>query len=474
MAANRRESAGGIGNPIAKDLRPGRDVGFAESGFRPTIFPTSLLLAGPRRLGKVSALSLSVESVELMNSQWHIWTSSFGRTSTLLLCWIAFASTVSYAADRATIDLPRLGDHATISLVTYSPYDELYTAFGHSSIRVRDDAQQIDRLYNYGTFDFETEAFYLKFARGDLLYQLAVGLSNAEINERGTLGQGVTESILNLDSAQRQAMFLELETNLLPENRFYRYDFLLDNCSTRVRDIFEKIWGHPVADPSIGKITFRQMLDPYFLRIPWIRFGIYLLLGSRVDRLVAPREACFLPYNLELAVQESSAEAGPLGGKPIVIYQPQPLPSGSWYFQPGFVFWVLLSLWLVWWFVRGRSASRFLSGVVLIVFGAVGIFLVVFAANTLHWEAYDNWNLGWLVPTHLFAGIYLIFFRRIGGSWLRIYLAIALAEIALFVVASPWLPQQFHHAIYPLAILLGWRCAIELYRKRQPIVVSPK
>jgi hypothetical protein len=350
-------------------------------------------------------------------------------------------------------------------LVTYSPGDELYTAFGHSSIRVRDDAQEIDRLYNYGTFDFETEAFYLKFARGDLLYQLSVGLSNAEINERGSLGQGVTESVLNFTADQRQAMFSELETNLLPENRFYRYDFVLDNCSTRVRDIFERVWGHPIGDPSIGRITFRQMLDPYLLRTPWIRLGIYLLLGSPVDRLVSPREACFLPFNLERAVQESSNEGGPLGRRPTTIYRPQPLPSVPWYFRPGFVFWFLLLSWLAGWMIRGYSASVFLSGLVFLIFGAVGTFLLVFSTNTLHREAYDNWNLGWLVPTHLVAGLVLICLPRSRRHWMRAYLMIALVEIALFLLVSPWLPQQFHHAIYPLAILLGWRCAVELCRK---------
>jgi Domain of unknown function (DUF4105) len=400
-----------------------------------------------------------------MNSHRNIGRSSHCLNSALLLSWALFGSALSFAQDR--VDLPRLSDRATISLVTYSPGDELYTAFGHSSIRVRDDAQEIDRLYNYGTFDFETEAFYLKFARGDLLYQLSVGLSDAEINERGNLGQGVTESILNFNPEQRQAMFFELETNLLPENRFYRYDFTLDNCSTRVRDIFEKVWGHPVADPSIGKITFRQMLDPYLLRIPWIRFGIYLLLGARVDRLVTPREACFLPFNLERAVQESSTEAGPLGRKPITIYRPQPLPSVPWYFRPEFVFWVLLLFWIACWMIRGFAASAVLSGLVFFIFGAVGTFLVVFAANTLHWETYDNWNLCWLVPTHLLAGFGVIFLHRSGRSWVRVYLAMSLAEIALFFVVSSWLPQQFHHAIYPLAILLGWRCAVELYR--QPV-----
>src|SRR5260370_24913216 len=124
-------------------------------------------------------------------------------------------------------------------------------------------------------------------------------------------------------------MFSELEKNILQENLFYRYDFVLDNCSTRVRDIFERVWGHPVTDPSIGKTTFRQMLDPYFLRIPWIRFAIYLLFGTGVDRLVTPPEACFLPFNLERAAQKSSTSTSPLGRKPTVIYHPQPLPSVS-------------------------------------------------------------------------------------------------------------------------------------------------
>ncbi len=71
-----------------------------------------------------------------------------------------------------------------------------------------------------------------------------------------------------------------------------------------------------------------------------------------------------------------------------------------------------------------------LSGLVFLAFGSVGTFLVVFAANTLHWEAYDNWNLGWLVPTHLLLGIGMIFLNRSGRSLVRAYLGIALVEIA--------------------------------------------
>src|SRR5260370_3815791 len=205
------------------------------------------------------------------------------------------------------------------------------------------------------------------------------------------------------------------------------------------------------------------MLDPYFRRIPWIRLGIYLLLGTGVDRLVTPREACFLPFNLERAVQKSSTETGPLGRKPTIIYQPQPLPSVPWYFRPEFVFWILVLFWVAWWMIRGYSASAVLSGLVFLIFGALGTFLLIFAANTFHWETYDNCNLGWLVPTHLLAGVGVIFLRRSWRSWRRVYFPLALAGIALFLVASPLLAPQFYHCIFSLALLFRLRCALLLF-----------
>jgi len=99
---------------------------------------------------------------------------------------------------------PRLTNAAVVSLVTYSPGQELYTAFGHSCIQIKDDGLGFDRLYNFGTFDFNTPYFYLKLARGDLLYELAVGQANAEINRVGVAGQGVTEVVLDLTETQKQ------------------------------------------------------------------------------------------------------------------------------------------------------------------------------------------------------------------------------------------------------------------------------
>src|SRR6202000_704572 len=171
-----------------------------------------------------------------------------------LLAALSLLTSVAGAAEEnQPSDLPALSPGAKIFLVPFSPGDELYTAFGHSAIRILDPALGIDRLYNFGTFDMSVGNFYLRFARGDLLYQLSVDQGDADIEEHGALGQGVTEAQLNLTAEQKQSLFAALETNLAPENRYYRYDFLLDNCSTRVRDAFEKIIGTRSEERRVGK-----------------------------------------------------------------------------------------------------------------------------------------------------------------------------------------------------------------------------
>ncbi|MDD5184532.1 MAG: DUF4105 domain-containing protein, partial [Paludibacter sp.] len=65
-------------------------------------------------------------------------------------------------------------DSATISLITCSPGEEVYSKFGHTAIRVKDPVNGIDVVFNYGIFSFETNNFYYKFIKGETDYQLCV------------------------------------------------------------------------------------------------------------------------------------------------------------------------------------------------------------------------------------------------------------------------------------------------------------
>ena len=59
-----------------------------------------------------------------------------------------------------------------ISLLTCAPGEELYARFGHTALRVVDPANQVDIVFNYGIFDFDTEQFYWKFVKGETWYEL--------------------------------------------------------------------------------------------------------------------------------------------------------------------------------------------------------------------------------------------------------------------------------------------------------------
>ena len=61
-----------------------------------------------------------------------------------------------------------LSDSSQISLLTCSPGEELYSAFGHTGIRVTDYKNDFDVVFNYGTFDFDQPGFYTNFLKGKI------------------------------------------------------------------------------------------------------------------------------------------------------------------------------------------------------------------------------------------------------------------------------------------------------------------
>ena len=393
----------------------------------------------------------------------------FSRAIVFSLILIPFLSAPAQEAE-STRDvlaglLPQLSEVAQVSLITYTPGEELYERFGHSAIRVRDDLIGLDRLYNFGVFDFGTPNFYVKFAHGDLRYQLAVSQADEEIRMVGEAGQGVSEVPLNLSPAQRQAMFEALEINLLPENRFYRYDFILDNCSTRPRDVIERVTGSRVVVRDAGKQTFREMLDPYFTRIPWVGLGVSLLLGVRVDRAASPREACFLPADLEHAVQSSKNGDQPLAGEKKQLFPSKTLAGAPPFLAPVYVFWGGGVFWFLFWLLRGKEHSTWATAITLMIVGFLGSFVLGLSFWTRLWVLHKNYNLLWLIPLHLAAGLWLLCAKR-RLAFLRWYLWFAFLAAMFLICFSFLLPQKFHPAVFPLQFIVAWRCILQLSMKR--------
>lgn len=213
-------------------------------------------------------------------------------------------------------------DSLYISLLTCSAGDEIYSAYGHSAVRVRDLRNGFDVVFNYGTFDFGTPFFVPKFLSGTLDYMLSTSSFSRFMYIYEREGRGVTERELIMSTAQKNEVELFLLENLKPQNRFYRYDFFFDNCATRIRDFALKIAD--VKTDSCKRInpgeTFRSCLHEYVGTEKWYGTGIDLILGVRADKPVSDYDKAMLPDHLEALLLKER-----LLGEPIVLLERQEL-----------------------------------------------------------------------------------------------------------------------------------------------------
>jgi hypothetical protein len=358
--------------------------------------------------------------------------------------------------------VPRLSDEAMISLLTMMPGAEVYSLFGHTALRVRDPAIGLDRTYNYGTFDFEQPNFVVRFLRGSLDYQLAISTFDRTLAEYRFLDRPVIEQRLALEAAERQAVFTFLETNLLPDNRLYRYDFLFDNCSTRPRDALEwALRGRLAIDayaPPAG--TFRDLLTPYIAADRGLHFGIDLGLGGPVDREPTPREAAFLPIELFRAIEVATVDGRPLVAQTDTLFWLDgaglPDPRPHW---PALLASLLLLAGVAVTVVPRASRAATVLDVSLLVFaGLAGILLALMWFATEHLVTRWNPDLLWAWPTHLAAAVFVIRRRNVAAG-MRVYWAIAAAFALTAGLLSMLGVIVLGSAATPLALLLALRCA---------------
>ena len=341
-----------------------------------------------------------------------------------------------------------------ISLLTCTPGKELYSTFGHSALRVIDSSQNLDVVFNYGTFDFYDPDFYKKFIKGKLLYFVSVDPIQYFLEEYQYYHRGVTEQVINLSCMEKEKMVAALFENAKEENKNYRYDFNYDNCTTRLRDMLEKSTGAELVTKNIlpGKETsFRNLIHDYLNRggQQWSKLGIDILLGSPLDKLVTNREAMFLPDYLMYAFDSST-----LNGKPIVSEKRILLDEFDSYktksgITPFFVFGILFIMIMLTSFIKKSSwtkAYRVFDFLFFFVLGLIGTLLIFMWFGTDHAMCRDNYNPLWALPVHLPAA-FLLFTKKV---WKTYYFRFIFYYTILLITLWFFLPQQMNPALLPI------------------------
>jgi len=356
------------------------------------------------------------------------------------------------------------GDSLRISLLTCSRGDDVASAFGHSAVRVSCPSQGMDIVFNYGTYDFNAPHFVLNFMRGRMIYMLSATYFDDFISDYRFENRAVREQEFNLTAEQKNAVYAFLLHNWNTDARYYRYDYFIDNCATRIRDIFLKKMAAPcdsIRRNFTPSRTFRSEFGSLCLYDwPWLRFGIDLLLGARIDEPLSFEEEMFIPSVMAEHFSDCEIGGGPLVGESVLILPNRPDENeaasriASVVTAPFGVF-TLLSIIFVLLFLlfkgnRRRTFVTVFSGVYFTILGLCGtLFLLLWFCTDHYWTGL-NWNLVWANPL-----FFIPVFQKCSRA--RNVLIWCLAAVSLLLlVCQAIVPQALNPAITPLILLTAF------------------
>lgn len=370
----------------------------------------------------------------------------------------------------------QLTPNAEISIITCGPgHTELFTAFGHSAFRVKDIFNGIDKVYNYGTFSFNTDNFYVKFVRGKLLYDLRVSAFNDFLRSYHNEKRWVKGQVLDLNLRDTQQVFNFLENNAKPENRSYKYDFFFDNCSTRLYDVLEvvlddKLIFYNKFDQQ--NFSHRDLIQLYLGNHPWGDFGIDLALGSVIDKKASSKEYLFLPDNVfdaftKIKIKENNIE------KPIIKRTDSILKeSGSAEYEKSiltpmnvFSFLALLVLVFTYLDYKKNQRNKILDFLIFIITGFLGILILFLWFGTDHTATVNNTNIFWAFAPNIVMSFILL--KPKFRNWFKNYMVTLLVLLDIGLLLWVFKIQIYSIAIIPIFIALYIRYVyLWIYFKR--------
>jgi hypothetical protein len=354
-----------------------------------------------------------------------------------------------------------------ISLLTCSEGAAIYATFGHSAIRVVDTKNRKDLVFDFGVFRFDSPFFLWKFLKGDLNYSLGIRTFNQFLAAYRIENRAIIEERLNLSNRDKRWLYHQLIENYKIENRYYQYDFLFDNCSTRIRDLLLQLPNiKPNHSNEITTLTFRDHLNSYLKEKKWFKLGIDLLLGQSVDQAMTANQALFLPNPLsenlkkyEVNRQQTSVKLIPTSKK--LLSKNNSKPSLFTQFTPIIVLSIIIAFILIIAFYQPYLSTKITLSFYLI-FGLLGSFLLFMWLGTNHSTSKLNWNILWANPLYLLLLPFI--FKKINSSFIR---KTVLFWNLMLLLLWNFIPQQLNMAIIPL--ILGM---VLLHLKNSPFRIN--
>ena len=292
------------------------------------------------------------------------------------------------------------GADLDVEVVTFGVGDEIAEWFGHAAIVVRDRRLHVERLYNYGEYEFDP-ALALRYLQGHLTFHVAERPVDRTIALYIRKNRDVRVQTLDLTSSQKLRLATLLADNVRPENRSYLYDHYSDNCTTRIRDAIDLVTDGSLSPlASAPSATLREHTRRLTAVSPVVGTLIDALLNDEVDQPLTVWGSTFLPDEFEAFLGTvqflgSDGTLRPLVAGQRVLHQairpPTPGPVSTMTFA-------LLGLLagagiLLLGHQRRRRLLALSAMAVGVIVGVPGTVLFVMATLTDHHVAWGNENL---------------------------------------------------------------------------------
>jgi hypothetical protein len=349
-----------------------------------------------------------------------------------------------------------LSKDAHVSVLTCGTGNESYSLFGHTAIRISDSYNNIDVVYNYGAFDFNTPNFVLKFIKGDLQYYAVVHSYFDFINEYTYEKRSVYEQELHISGNLKQKLFDNLNSSLASGESHYTYKFIDKNCTSMVVDMINKALDSKAIVKKIDTDkTYRSILSPYFDNHFYEKLGTSIIFGKKVD---AYGTEIFLPFELMESLKRIQYHNRPLASESKTIIEFDKIIPVSWWNNCytyllflGFI--VLLN-------------NKTINTAYLLVMGLLGVFFFFVGFYSFHEELAFNYNVLLFNPGLL---VLLFFYFTKNNKWVY---RLSLINILSLVVYLLILINKVHLLIvFPLVLTTGYILIKMAIQNKKPIPI---
>jgi hypothetical protein len=369
--------------------------------------------------------------------------------------------------------------------VTIGQGGAYWEKYGHNMLWFHDRAAGIDEAYNWGMFDFASPGFLKRQLVGDPQYSVQAFPGQLLLDHYRKADRGITLQELNLAPAQVQRALDRSRWNARDENKFYRYDYYRDNCSTRIRDMIDFALGGALRAASQDTVeqTYRSETSRLLDDLKLTQFGTNVALGRPADRALTQWEAMFIPMRMRdalngMQLRDSSGASKGIVLREQVLYQSQShheRAEAPTLWIPYLILGVLLAAgFFAMGYAGGRNDGvekifRVQVGIWAAVVGVLGVLVLLAWLLTEHVFWFNNENLLLFNPLAVFLAVLApLSIRRRRFTRPAAIVAIVMSltgAVALLLKGLPWsqqnlalialvLPVQFVTAFH-----LWWRAA---------------